>query len=256
MARPLRITSTRRFYNAWDELVIIAHKLYLILVIALATVLATAGLGPGARAQLAQDSWDLCGELTTKAERDHRLPVHLLTAISLVEAGRWRSETEEILAWPWTVTAEGRGRFLPSKAAAIAEVNRLRAGGIRNIDVGCMQINLRYHPQAFESLEVAFDPALNVAYATGFLRDLKNKWGSWTRATGNYHSNTPSLSGRYRAKVYRALYAEKRRLAKARRAARLAEREAKRRGAPPAQPVSNSAPGSLFITNSNVVLRR
>ena len=37
-------------------------------------------------------------------------------------------------------------------AAAIAAVTRLRARGIRNIDVGCMQVNLHYHGQHFETL--------------------------------------------------------------------------------------------------------
>ena len=76
--------------------------------------------------------------------------------------------------------------------------------------------------QAFDSLEQAFDPDRNVAYAIGFLRDLLDRWGSWTRAVGNYHSNTPALSGRYRAKVFKMVYAEKHRAAKQRRAARLA----------------------------------
>ena len=64
-----------------------------------------------------------------------------------------------------------------------------------------MQINLKYHPHAFDSLEAAFDPAENVAYAVRFLGELKARWGSWSRTTGKYHSNTPRLSNRYRAKV-------------------------------------------------------
>ncbi len=150
------------------------------------------------------------------------MPSHLLTAVSKVEAGRWHAQTGEVLAWPWTVTAGGEGRFLPSKAAAIAEVERLRAQGVSNIDVGCMQINLHYHPKAFDNLEQAFDPDRNVAYAIGFLSDLRVRWGSWTRAVGSYHSNTPALSGRYRVKVFKMVYAEKHRIAKKRRAARLA----------------------------------
>jgi len=75
----------------------------------------------------------------------------------------------------------------------------------------------------FDSLEQAFDPDRNVAYAIGFLRDLRARWGSWTRAVGSYHSNTPTLSGRYRAKVFKMVYAEKHRIAKKRRAARLAK---------------------------------
>ncbi len=188
------------------------------LALALGAVLAE----PAQAAQNPGKTWDICAQRTAEAERAAGMPTHLLTAVSMVESGRWRAETGEILAWPWTVTAGGEGRFLPSKAAAIAEVERLRAEGVTNIDVGCMQINLRYHPKAFDSLEQAFDPDRNIAYAIGFLRDLRDRWGSWTRAVGSYHSNTPALSGRYRAKVLKMVYAEKHRIAKKRRAARLA----------------------------------
>lgn len=177
--------------------------------------------------QTIENTWYLCAAPTLRAEQAHGLPQYLLTAISKVEAGRWHAQTKANFAWPWTVTAGGEGRFLPSKAAAIAEVRQLQARGVRNIDVGCMQINLKYHPKAFTSLEQAFDPDHNVEYALRFLRQLKGKWGSWTRAIGNYHSNTPALSGRYRLKVFRAVYAERRLAARARRSARLARQQAK-----------------------------
>jgi len=195
------------------------HRIF---VAALALVLGTALTGPVKAAQNPEEAWDICGRRTAEAEFAAGMPTHLLTAVSKVESGRWHADTGENFAWPWTVTAGGEGRFLPSKAAAIAEVERLQAKGVTNIDVGCMQINLYYHPKAFDSLEQAFDPDRNIAYAIGFLRELRDRWGSWTRAVGSYHSNTPALSGRYRLKVLKMVYAEKHRAAKKRRAARLA----------------------------------
>ncbi len=95
--------------------------------------------GSSGLAQTPVDSWESCARRTAQAERAHGLPNHLLNAISKVESGRWHAPSGAILAWPWTVTAGGKGRFLPSKKAAIAEVEHLRARGVRNIDVGCMQ---------------------------------------------------------------------------------------------------------------------
>jgi hypothetical protein len=97
--------------------------------------------------------------------------------------------------------AEGQGRYLPTKEAAIQEVRELQARGIGNIDVGCMQVNLYYHPDAFFSLEQAFDPASNVAYAGRFLRSLFEDSGAWDEAAGRYHSATPELKDPYRDKV-------------------------------------------------------
>ena len=75
--------------------------------------------------------------------------------------------------WPWTVDAEGQGAFYDSKELAIAAVRALQARGVRSIDVGCMQVNLMHHPNAFNSLEQAFDPvARNANYAAQFLTEL------------------------------------------------------------------------------------
>jgi len=152
----------------------------------------------------AADPWALCADHATAAARQSGLPHHLLGAIAKVESGRWNAAEGAVIAWPWTVTAEGRGRYLPSRAAALAEVRALRARGLRNIDVGCLQVNLRYHPKAFASLEDAFDPAGNAAYAAGYLARLRRETGAWTTAIGRYHSRTPRLSGPYRLKVFRA----------------------------------------------------
>ena len=111
-----------------------------------------------------------CHAAAARTEAALGIPAHLLSAIALAESGRWDRKRKETIAWPWTIYAEGRARYAPSKARAVVEVKRLRARGVRNIDVGCMQVNLHYHPDAFRSLSEAFDPAANVAYAGGFLK--------------------------------------------------------------------------------------
>jgi hypothetical protein len=99
------------------------------------------------------------------------------------------------------MNAEGTGKFFSSKAEAVAEVRQLRAGGMRLIDVGCMQINLHHHPNAFPSIDEAFDPLANARYAARFLTELKAASGDWMVAAGNYHSHTPHRSEAYRAQV-------------------------------------------------------
>lgn len=144
---------------------------------------------------------DPCAGPAMTQERRHGIPEGLLRAISLTESGRWDERSRASIAWPWTVTAKGEGRFLPSKDAAIAEVERLKAEGVRNIDVGCMQVNLQYHPDAFKTLDEAFDPASNVAYAARFLTNLHAASGEWTTAATRYHSHTPHLAASYQRKL-------------------------------------------------------
>jgi len=172
--------------------------------------------------------WALCRQAAGRAEAARDLPPHLLTAIAQTESGRWHAGRSETLAWPWTVMAEGEGRFLPSKAAAIETVRQLQARGVRNIDVGCMQVNLHHHPDAFESLEAAFDPEANVAYAAGFLVELREDARSWTRAIGQYHSRQAVRGNGYRAKVLKAWREARHRANRERQAAVKAAREASR----------------------------
>lgn len=143
----------------------------------------------------------LCRQGIGSAERGSGIPPHLLAAISRVESGRRDPVTGDWHPWPWTANAEGQGFFYDSKAEAVAAVRAMLARGIRSIDVGCMQINLMHHPDAFPSLDVAFDPQANAAYAARFLKELYAQTGDWTKATANYHSATPDLGADYQRKV-------------------------------------------------------
>jgi hypothetical protein len=152
-----------------------------------------------------------CRAAIRAAERERNLPPQLLQAIARVESGRRDPATGAVMPWPWTINAEGRGRFFPTPEEAIAHVRQLQARGVRLIDVGCMQINLHHHPSAFASLEEAFDPMANARYAARFLAELHASRGDWTRAAANYHSNTPELAEAYRQRVLAAWPAEQRR---------------------------------------------
>jgi len=145
-----------------------------------------------------------CAQATGTIERAKAVPPRLLHAISIVESGRFDKERQASSAWPWTINAEGSGQFFPTKDEAIAAVRKLQARGVRSIDVGCMQVNLMHHPKAFDSLEAAFDPMTNVAYAAEFLADLKDANQSWDKAIAHYHSATPERGEPYRQRVVAA----------------------------------------------------
>lgn len=157
----------------------------------------------------ASEPGQLCRAATAAAEREAGLPTGLLAAMARVESGRRDPETGRFHPWPWTINAEGRGSFFPTKAAAVAAVQALHAQGVRSIDVGCMQINLRHHPSAFSGLEEAFDPAANARYAARFLNGLQATRGDWMRSASHYHSQTPELAEAYRARIAAALEAER-----------------------------------------------
>ena len=65
---------------------------------------------------------------------------------------------------------------------------REMAAGRRLIDLGCMQINHKYHASEFPSLEAMLNPKLNVDYSARFLRRLKDRHGTWSVAVARYHA--------------------------------------------------------------------
>lgn len=142
-----------------------------------------------------------CERATSRWERISSVPSGLLRAISMAESGRWSKSDKIVRAWPWTVTSGGPGTYFPTKQAALNEVRRLQAKGVKNIDVGCMQVNLHFHGKHFNSIEDAMDPDINAAYAVKFLSKLQQETGSWNQAAGFYHSRTPSRTAHYRGKV-------------------------------------------------------
>lgn len=168
------------------------------------------GLAP---ASAAESPWSLCEHAAINIEASHKMPRALLVSVSLAESGRFNPATGATRAWPWTINAEGQSFYFASKREAVGATRRLLDSGVRSIDVGCMQVNLRYHPDAFPTLEDAFDPLSNVSYGADFLKRLKSRAGSWPEAIELYHSQSPALRERYFARVIRIWTGERTRVA-------------------------------------------
>jgi len=145
----------------------------------------------------------VCIAAITAAERKFGIPENLLLAIGLQESGMRRDG--QLTIWPWVVNSHGSGHMFETRPAAEAFVASERAAGRTLVDVGCMQVNLRWHPEAFRRIEDGFDPTLNADYAASFLRDLYEQSGDWMTAAGNYHSTTPEFHHRYLQGVRRNL---------------------------------------------------
>jgi hypothetical protein len=142
-----------------------------------------------------------CAPSIATTEQNFRLPAKLLGTIALVESGRPDPQTGRTTPWPWTINVAGTGQYFASKAAAIIAVEQLQSSGVRSIDVGCMQINLMYHPNAFANLDQAFDPPTNIFYGGRFLAALYHQIGNWPLAAAAYHSQTPAFALDYESRV-------------------------------------------------------
>ncbi len=139
-----------------------------------------------------------CEQEMYEAEEAYSFPRGLLNAIGIVESAK----KDTYQPWPWAIGTLKRGYHPNSKAEAILLVKRLQSQGIKNIDVGCMQINLKAHPKAFENLEEAFDPRKNIAYAAQFIHSLKTRRNVWQDVIGLYHSKKQEYYVPYKNRVY------------------------------------------------------
>lgn len=182
--------------------VYIIFTLYLIIgVLAGASAFASATRGSSKDEELAQSS--KCVMHFKKLERKHKIPTDLLHSISLQESGRKHSKSDKKIPWPWTVNVEGQGHYFKSKLEAVNFVKKQISSGKKSIDVGCMQISLLFHGDAFSSVVEAFDPKANIEYGALFLKEKFEQYGSWKKAIANYHSANFERGSKYQESVLR-----------------------------------------------------
>lgn len=144
-----------------------------------------------------------CARLAAEAGEEAGLPSGLLPAISLVESGRGDGKGG-VAPWPWTLNQGGKGMYFDTQADALAYLEDAVAQGVTNIDVGCMQLNWKWHSAGFRSAADMMDPVRNTRYAARFLSELHDRLGSWETAAAAYHSTDPERGERYLQKVLAA----------------------------------------------------
>lgn len=155
-------------------------------------------MAAGASAVHSSEIAGLCDRAARVAARSRDVPYDVLQAISRAETGR--SAAGGLEPWPWTVNMEGAGKWFASEDEARAYVFRHFKRGARSFDVGCFQVNYKWHGAAFRSIDDMFDPVLNADYAAKFLLELYDEFGSWSAAAGAYHSRTQSHARSYTAR--------------------------------------------------------
>jgi Transglycosylase SLT domain len=153
------------------------------------------------------DPSNLCQSAAADAAQSTGVPYEVLMAVALVETGR------DNRPWPWTVNNAGEGMWFDTKEAAETHAQQILDQGLTNLDVGCFQLNIRWHSKGFGSLSDMLDPDRNARYAAEYLAGHYAETGDWSAAAAAYHSATPEHAERYRAKfeeTYAALGATER----------------------------------------------
>ncbi|MBE2278034.1 MAG: transglycosylase SLT domain-containing protein [Rhodobacteraceae bacterium] len=151
---------------------------------------------------------DLCLDAARTAAEDTGVPLRILVALSLTETGRGGAADEGMEPWPWTLNRAGAGQWFETKDEALHALDDILAEGATNVDLGCFQLNWRWHAAAFPSAAAMLDPETNARYAARFVAHLYDKTGDWRAAAAAYHSATPERAEIYLARfdpIYAAL---------------------------------------------------
>ncbi len=136
-----------------------------------------------------------CEKAIAAAEKKYGLPPFILRAISITESGRNHKPS------PWAMNIMGKSHFAAGPDEVEAIVNHYGPGS--SIDIGCAQVNLRWHARRFDDWRSLIDPEVNADYAAFYLLELRRETGSWGRAVSAYHSRTNWRGANYACTVSR-----------------------------------------------------
>jgi soluble lytic murein transglycosylase-like protein len=99
------------------------------------------------------------------------------------------------------INVAGKPVIVTNNNEALKVIADAQENGIRNIDMGVMQLNYRWHSNAFANIQEMLNPKRNIEYAAKFLLRLKKEHGTWYAAICNYHSSKPNHQIKYSYKV-------------------------------------------------------
>ncbi len=137
----------------------------------------------------------ICDDVALDAARIKNIPAEIMLAITRTETARSVNGTNK--PWPWTINIDGRGFWFDTRGEALSFVFDHFLKGARSFDLGCFQINYRWHGANFSSIEEMLDPVANANYAASFLSELYRETGTWQKAVGAFHSRNAVFADRY-----------------------------------------------------------
>lgn len=118
----------------------------------------------------------------------HQLDPYVLYAVALVESAK-RNDPNHITPWPWAINKSGKAIISASQQEARSILTKALAEGSRNIDVGLMQINFRWHGHRVDKPEHLLNPVTNLQIGALLLAEaIQSAPNNLALGIGRYHS--------------------------------------------------------------------
>lgn len=120
--------------------------------------------------------------------RRHRIDPYILYAVALTES-RKNGEQNRVMPWPWAINNAGNAFIPNSQQEAEALLNQMLDQGKRNIDIGIMQVNLRWHGHRVAKPELLLIPSTNLEIGASVLSEaIQSVPGNLAHGIGRYYS--------------------------------------------------------------------
>lgn len=128
----------------------------------------------------------------SKASRETGLSETLIYAIALAESGWVNSRSGQIEPWAWTINAGGKSLRFETRDEAAHALSTLIAQGRRNIDVGLMQISVRWNGDLVVEPVDLLDPAVNLWAFTQVVLECQSRgMAGVEQILACYHAGSP-----------------------------------------------------------------
>ena len=151
----------------------------------------------------AVDSDLLAGTAWHHRALEHGLDPWLLYAITLEESNHYDPRTRKLYPWRWVIHHDYELTYHENEADARAHIDYLESQGIRNYDIGPLQINRHWHGDKVEDLYELLTIHRSVDIAARLLAenrsltpDDKSVW------VGRYRSWQPKLAQAYAKRIF------------------------------------------------------
>lgn len=130
---------------------------------------------------------DLKGTQWSQVARRHGLDPYLLYAVALTESARIHGNLAS--PWFWALNRNGKSLYPDTSSEALEQIRHQLKAGNRNIDVGLMQVNLRWHRHRVGRIEDMLNPGTNLNLGAQILQEaIATAPDDLALGVGRYHA--------------------------------------------------------------------
>lgn len=149
---------------------------------------------------------DLTGSVFDQVGRDKGLDPVILYSVALAESAYRPQADGYISPYPFTLRTATRPYYFKTKKEAAKKLRELLQS-TRSVDVGPMQINVKWHSHRVKNVEDLLDTETNIRVAADILNErLRANNNDWLAALGQYHSFDAERSAWYGSLVLNIFY--------------------------------------------------